>query len=205
MRFYCGRRQEDELLSAQWILATLKYTYFPLKQIMWTQRGSRGKASWRRREQPSQPPGSLVEKNKTFFFPATLLPNFCLYQELLLLVSVLLLAFELNVSVLLSSYIGIINHQHLMQSSFYPRGKCIGQFCNTNLFFSIADSMEDCQFETPYFFDYKPRLKSWFATFRCVLQSSADIKVRYIALTYLLLYLGFSVLHSIVCIIRSFL
>ena len=165
MRFYCGRRQEDELLSAQWILATLKYTYFPLKQIMWTQRGSRGKASWRRREQPSQPPGSLVEKNKTFFSSyasAKLL--------LLLLVSVLLLAFELNVSVLLSSYIGIINHQHLMQSSFYPSGKCIGQFCNTNLFFSIADSMEDCQFEIPYCFDYKPRLQSHFSlrtTIKC--------------------------------------
>ena len=134
MRFYCGRRQEDELLSAQWILATLKYTYFPLKQIMWTQRGSRG--SWRRREeqQPSQPPASLlVEKNKTFFSSyasAKLLPIsgaaaacFCTTK----------LAFELNVSLRLSSYILELSiTKHLMQSR---RGKCIGQFCKTNWLF----------------------------------------------------------------------
>ena len=134
MRFYCGRRQEDELVSAQWILATLKYTYFPLKQIMWTQRGSRG--SWRRREeqQPSQPPASLlVEKNKTFFSSyasAKLLPIsgaaaacFCTTK----------LAFELNVSLRLSSYILELSiTKHLMQSS---RGKCIGQFCKTNWLF----------------------------------------------------------------------
>ena len=119
-----------------------------------------GKSQLKKKGTAFSTPWQSRRKEQNFFFPATLLPNFCLYQELLLLVSVLLLAFELNVSVLLSSYIGIINHQHLMQSSFYPRGKCIGQFCNTNLFFSIADSMEDCQFEIPYFFDYKPRLKS---------------------------------------------